>query len=676
MKKFLLCMLLAGLMMPVVAQEKVALKQNEKRVVMNRKDAGGPTQEMLPTTRGTLVEVGLWKSAGISADYDRQSQGGVYPMTQIHKDREFIGCTWTNEDNPHFGSGNTPFRGVGYSYSTDGGQTWSWNDEEKRENRLGGIPVYWPSYAQWGKNGEAVMARSYDSYEYNDGYNDVYIKDGMVLFTRENRGEGAWTITPVPYPEGADPVIDNSKYFMAWGSMTTSGEDNQYIQIITPMSTEDSNIPYHEYKTPLLYYRTQDGKTWEVEGEVVPEMVGQDWGEESYFSDALSFAVQGNTIACSFVNWGNHGYVIRSYDNGDNWECIKFFDSPVRGELTPNDYADTVNIPVIGSLALDNDGKMHVAFAVVLSTNDEQSGYIGYWSYIGASFLSYWNEDMGPIDGEKDFRIDVIDPILWESGTCMNWDLSEPDNNLWYVESIIPKWPIIGYPTPLSEGQHTVVMDGSWATTGYGVCGCFSFPQMVFDANNVLHLVYLGLLDNGNDRRHPFYTTTADRGETWTQTEYLVNYVGVVDQEFAYPVLAGVSADDEMLMMAQTDPYPGVSTAYNGHTADHGAVDNRYTFFAIAGVDCPDCPESIPSIEYTPLTMQLFPNPASGQVKVTFEGKGDITVYNMLGQTVYRVENVENAENGKDIPLNMASGVYFVTVRSGNAMATQKLVVK
>ena len=39
--------------------------------------------------------------------------------------------------------------------------------------------------------------------------------------------------------------------------------------------------------------------------------------------------------------------------------------------------------------------------------------------------------------------------------------------------------------------------------------------------------------------------------------------------------------------------------------------------------------------------------------------------------------HAENVENMKQIPLNnMTTGVYFVTVRSGNNVATQKLVVR
>jgi len=158
------------------------------------------------------VDVNLWKSAGVSQSYDRQTQGSVYPMTQRHDDG-FIGCTWTNEDNAPFDGSSTPLRGVGYSYSTDGGQTWSWDNPshpDYQQNRVGGIPVYWPSYAQWGANGEAILARSADAYVYNG----VQIINGLVLMTRPNKGQGTWTITPVPYPAGTSP---NAGYTMAWG---------------------------------------------------------------------------------------------------------------------------------------------------------------------------------------------------------------------------------------------------------------------------------------------------------------------------------------------------------------------------------------------------------------------------------------------------------------------------
>jgi len=72
--------------------------------------------------------------------------------------------------------------------------------------------------------------------------------------------------------------------------------------------------------------------------------------------------------------------------------------------------------------------------------------------------------------------------------------------------------------------------------------------------------------------------------------------------------------------------------------------------------------------------MSIFPNHAMGQTTVKFEGKGDIIVTNMLGETVYYVENVGNE---KQIPLHcLNQGIYFVTIRSENSMVTQKLAVK
>jgi len=659
MKKFFVCMLLAGLMIPVIAQERLSLNK-EVRVIKH--DGSTSVQGALPTKTAELPSVLYWSAAGFSEAYDRQCQGGVYPMTKVHDDGEFMACTWTNEDNGHFGQGTTPYRGIGYAYSTDKGKTWS-----EQENRLGGIPVYWPSYAQWGEKGEAFMARSANTYDHEG----ITIKNGVVLFTRETRGEGDWTITPVPYPAGIEPSATG--YVMAWGHMATSGENKQYIHIICPMSSGNA-APYKGYSTPQLYYRTQDGKTWEVEAVVVPEMLGEDWGSESYYSDAFSFAVQGNTIACSFINWGSHGRVIRSHDNGKTWESIKFFDSPVLGELTPAHYDDTCYIPTQGCLALDDDGKMHIAFAVMLSKNSEQPGYMSLWGYLGSSFLTYWNEDMGTIDGAATFSRNTMGRIVDD---YFDWDKSQPEKQEYYVISTVPEWPVIGFSIPtIDPGSNIYRVDEQliydWATQSYGLAGCYSFPQMEFN-DGKLHLAYLGLADaapnnSGCWLRHPYYTSR-DKDGNWTQTQYVINSLDYIDLEFAYLTSAGFS-DDIWYLMAQVDSYAGVYTFYGQEgPPEHDPVKNTFYFFPY-GKDDPT-----PAVgEITKLSMSVFPNPASGNVTVKDFDKGNITVHNMLGQTVY---HVENAVKEVSIPLNnLSSGVYFITLRSGSATTTQKLIVK
>ena len=535
------------------------------------------------------VDVNLWKSAGVSQSYDRQTQGSVYPMTQRHDDG-FIGCTWTNEDNAPFDGSSTPLRGVGYSYSTDGGQTWSWDNPshpDYQQNRVGGIPVYWPSYAQWGANGEAILARSADAYVYNG----VQIINGLVLMTRPNKGQGTWTITPVPYPAGTSP---NAGYTMAWARMTTSGANHQYIHIMSPMSVPEGS-PYQGYTYPVFYYRTQNGgSTWDVQGQLVPQMLGEQWDGESNYTDAISFAVQGNTVACSFIRRCYHGYVLKSPDNGNTWESIKFFDSPIGYYVDPSEYADTVYIPTQGCIALDNNGKIHVAFSVLLAMNHENQGTFYYFSHVLATFLSYWNEEMTPIDGATDFVKHKIYPLLED---YFDWDLS--DDSYLYVNSTSPTWPIVGYFTPYNDHYFMIDVYGAttWTTPSYGFAGNFSFPQMTFDAENRVRLSYLGLLDGGSKNgcwlRHPFYTVSYNGGQTWTQTEHLVNFVTYIDQEFAYLTLAGFG-EDKMYLMAQTDPYPGVYTAYSGQSSDHGAVSNKYTFFTVEGVPPPPPPSCDP----------------------------------------------------------------------------------
>ena len=623
MKKFLLWLLFAGLMLPAVAQ------------------------------KNSNVVIDGWTYAGISKSYDRQTQNAVYPMTKRHNNG-FIGCTWTNEDNPPFtGYPGEPKHGIGYSYSTDGGETWS-----EQDNRAGGIPLYCPSYAQWGANGEAILGRSPDTYEYEG----IMILNGLVLLTRENKGQGAWTITPVPYPAGTSPDDD---CFMAWARMATSGDRHQYIHIMSPMRLPEGEI-YKSYYNPVFYYRTQaDGLTWDIEGELVPEMIRQEWDAHSEYIDAITFAdTKDNTIACAFIAFGQDGYVLKSLDNGGTWTSVKFFDSPIGRYISLSEYADTCFIPTQGCIALDYDGEIYVAFSVVLAMNDEEEGNIIYFSGFNTSFLSYWNEGMVPIDGATDFAKEEIEPLLMD---YFDWELS--DEHRLYVKSSIPKLPIIGYFTAGEEHYFYIDWKDFLWQNCYGITGNFSFPQMGFDVNNNLHLAYLGLSGGGQDDihylSHPFYTKRNEDG-IWTQTEYIVDNIDLIDREFAYLTLAGIgnSFTRRMYLMAQVD---GTAGTYIGPNHCQVAPTDNYFYYFHEGYT-----SAVNDIEKPALSMSVVPNPASGQATVRFEGKGAITVYNMLGQMVYHIENVENE---KIIPLdNMPSGVYFVTVRSGNAIATQKLV--
>ena len=84
-----------------------------------------------------------------------------------------------------------------------------------------------------------------------------------------------------------------------------------------------------------------------------------------------------------------------------------------------------------------------------------------------------------------------------------------------------------------------------------------------------------------------------------------------------------------------------------------------------------------------PFGMVVYPNPVTSNANISFSLKEtantEIFVSDILGKRILNLKN-ENMSNGKhNVELNagsLATGVYFVTIRSGNITYTQKLAVQ
>lgn len=80
--------------------------------------------------------------------------------------------------------------------------------------------------------------------------------------------------------------------------------------------------------------------------------------------------------------------------------------------------------------------------------------------------------------------------------------------------------------------------------------------------------------------------------------------------------------------------------------------------------------------------LKLFPNPTSGQFRISGEGKFadgmTVSLVNSLGQTVKRIGTRPSA--GKfdiDIPVSdLSSGIYFVALRAGDVLVVRQLVIE
>lgn len=80
------------------------------------------------------------------------------------------------------------------------------------------------------------------------------------------------------------------------------------------------------------------------------------------------------------------------------------------------------------------------------------------------------------------------------------------------------------------------------------------------------------------------------------------------------------------------------------------------------------------------IAMSVYPNPASGMVNVSFEGKGgdySISIMDVAGRTVATQVVTASGSTNVEMPIsNLQAGNYFVSIANGGSSYTQKLMVK
>ena len=95
---------------------------------------------------------------------------------------------------------------------------------------------------------------------------------------------------------------------------------------------------------------------------------------------------------------------------------------------------------------------------------------------------------------------------------------------------------------------------------------------------------------------------------------------------------------------------------------------NKYSMpaFAVAIVGTVDI------VEVETAKVSVYPNPTSGVLNVQINGSFNATVYNYQGQVVMR----NNVNNGQIDMSGLASGVYFVEIRTNDNVSVEKVIVK
>ena len=170
-----------------------------------------------------------------------------------------------------------------------------------------------------------------------------------------------------------------------------------------------------------------------------------------------------------------------------------------------------------------------------------------------------------------------------------------------------------------------------------------------------------------------YVSKSTDGGLTWSDPQ---NVSKTTDVDEMYPDVAEVGNNNNYpYLIYQSNLIPGCHAFTDGQT-----VAICYEVFKSTIIGVKNISNEIPA---TFSLKQNFPNPFNPSTKIRFEvsktSNVTLKVYNIAGQEVATLLSNENLSPGtKEVDFNasnLASGVYFYTLKAGDFAATRKMVL-
>ena len=508
-------------------------------------------------------------------------------------------------------------RGTGTNFFD--GTTWGTPPSVRIESSKSG----WPSYAPWGPDGEIVV--------------NHHMLDGLYIMTRATKGTGPWNEAILPGPVGAVDI--------SWPRVVTNGPDNMYIHIICLTYTIYQNLDL-----ALLYYRSLDGgATWDMEHRVIDGLTSADY--LGFSADMYGWAQpKGDTLAFCYGDSWHDLAIMKSTNNGTDWDQIVVWPCPYNlwagGDTTGTFLAPDGTV----ALALDNDGKAHLASGIMYASGDDLGNK--YWVPFSDGLI-YWNEDMPQLPVILDWD------ALYADGTMIGW---ATDTNVFYVD-----------PTQLAYYYNSMT----------------SQPTISVDENNHIFVIWSGMtmnLDPDNYMlRHIYARGSTDFGNSWTTSivdltsDFLYTW-----SECVYPSVSW-NSDDYLYFVFQEDDLAGVSL--NGAQGAQGQIaigNNDIKFMQPLKADILT-PVGIDQKRGTTTirVFQNYPNPVADRtvVKVSLTQSGNLSMEmtNMMGQEVMNFDRGTCATGNHYFTVDtrgLAPGIYFYTITFNNEKVTKKMIVE
>ena len=541
-------------------------------------------------------------------------------------------------------------RGTGYNYFNGT----SWGTPPPASERIETVRTGWGVIAPVG-NGEIVVS--------HDG------ATGLTINKRATKGVGEWTQSTLLGP-GHDGDATNT--VLLWPTIATEG--NTVHLFACTDNVED--LLYQGLQTPLLYFKSTDGgDTWSA-----PQLIAAMDGFNESMADNYMAVAKGGKVALLVIERFSETFYIESTDGGTTWTKHTVY--PFAGG---NDFDfDTEYFPMTavtdgtGSIAIGDDGTVHVAFGTYMAarTEENEPGYYTYWA--GYDNLFYWNSTMAPL-----VPFDTLNSETY-SGRLGRPNL-DGDDTIWFM--------------------------GGYNFPEYRNNGPITFPNLVAEDGKVF-MVYAAILEvpflcgaTSEYYNGIFATVSNDNGATWDDQNrvswlsyhpenYFVDWVNtelygelltIMEGECFWPKMAPNSTNGKLSIMWYFDYLPG-------NVAGFGSAVNYVYGFNIDKEDVGVINKTtevyqglwneIGIKENTLSKMKLFPNPTSGSVTINLlskvQGDATLTVTNLMGQLVYnQTVNLEYGATQLMIDCSdFTSGFYLVNISTNTGTTTQKLIVQ
>ena len=663
MKKVLLLSLSLALGFSAFAQQRVAkndirvAKASMKKTVVG-KDFGtvsAQPADFAPQTAQSAV-VNRFQNMDYAStmwtNYDLQSNQFVANrMYELPDGSVGVVATMSHESNL-----TASDRGTGYNFYKDG--AWQFDDLDAME-RVEPFKTGWPSIAQWGENGEILLAHG---------------NNHLQCFTREVAGEGEWVdMGPLPDCPADYPYAE----YATWPRVITSGDNHNIIHVVAALQHAISN---DETEVRTVLYRSEDATNWEVSYGPLADL---DLETNTFSADDYALAANGHNVAILYSgSLHNSVWMFKSTDDGLTWNSTKVWEDPYEG-LGDVVYTDTLYRPMNGAITIDNYGKVHVALNTFMMTIDQQNldeGTFSYWMGRSIDGIIYWNDsEEAPIkspDGNPHYAA----RLWWPDPENPDYVVMRPDSTRWI--GYIPMYQDIAW----DNAKYYQSVNGNdyiqklWGASGHPALSC--------DPQGNLACAFSAPCTNQTDQDFPYYKRHIYVSYRNVADGYWNQVVDdITDPEVIFELTYGESLftfsapnvvnNGEFWFGYQSDTecgfYWGGGTS-NPADQQSATVNDIYVVKVTADPEMVSVPESY---EAKDVVYSIYPNPATDYMVIqsSMDAEANISIVNIVGQTVSQFN--KNLKMGANtIGLDLKSGIYFCTVTANGFSKTIKFVVK